>query len=55
MIIKYIKDNSIITPKEVREYISICGPMIHRYLKKLLEEKVIEKRAQLQKYTTYLR
>lgn len=43
-IIKYIKDKGLITPKEVREYIGIGGPMVHRYLKKLLEEKVLEKK-----------
>jgi hypothetical protein len=48
-IIKYIHAKSLATPHEIMEYVGINGSMVHRYLKKLVEEGVLEKKGQAPK------
>jgi predicted nucleotidyltransferase len=43
-IVEYLKQQGLVSPGQISEFIGISKEMTHRYLKKLVEEKIIEKK-----------
>jgi uncharacterized protein len=43
-VVEYIKQKGLISPGQISEFIGISKEMTHRYLKKLVQENIIEKK-----------